>query len=40
LQKSKIERHPKSRESRFLEVSIAGMLHSADTRVCGGFCLK
>jgi hypothetical protein len=40
LQKSKIERHQKSRESRFLDASAAAMLCSADAKVRGRFCTK
>jgi hypothetical protein len=40
LQKSKIERPRKSRESRFLNASIAATLCSEDTKVGGRFCVK
>jgi hypothetical protein len=40
LQKSKIERHQKSRESRFLDASTAATLCSADAKVRGRFCTK
>ncbi len=40
LQKSKIERRQKSRESRFLGISIAARLLGADTKVRGRFCVK
>lgn len=38
LKKSKIERLPKSRESRCLDVSAAAMLARSDTKVRGRFC--
>jgi len=38
LKKSKIERFPKSRESRCLDVSTAAMLARGDTKVRGRFC--
>src|SRR5450755_2949936 len=38
LQKSKIERQQKSRESRFLDASTAATLCSADAKVRGRFC--
>jgi hypothetical protein len=37
LQKSKIGRHPKSRESRILGNSAAAMLCGADTKLSGRF---
>jgi hypothetical protein len=40
LQKSKIERRQKSRESRFLGISIAARLLGADTKVRGRLCVK
>ena len=40
LQNSKIERRSKSRESRFLLVSVAATAHSADAKVRGRFCAK
>jgi hypothetical protein len=40
LQKSKIERCRKSRESGFLDTSTAAMLRSADGKVRGHFCAK
>jgi hypothetical protein len=40
LQKSKIERPRKSRESRFLNASTAATLCSEDTKVGGRFCVK
>ena len=40
LQKSKIESRQKSRESRFLSVSIAEGLLGIDTKVRGRFCVK
>jgi len=40
LQKSKIERPRKSRESRFLNASTAATLCSEDTKVGGLFCVK
>jgi hypothetical protein len=40
LQKSKIERRRKSRESRFLDVSTAARLCRPDTKVRGRFCVK
>jgi hypothetical protein len=40
LQKSKIERRRKSRESRCLGVSTAAMLARPDTKVRGRFCVK
>jgi hypothetical protein len=40
LKKSKIERLPKSRESRCLDVSTAAMLARPDTNVRGRFCVK
>jgi hypothetical protein len=40
LQKSKIERLRKSRESRCLDISIAAMLARADAKVRGRFCAK
>src|ERR1035437_8238984 len=40
LQKSKIKRHGKSRESRFLDISTAAKLCRADTKVRGHFCVK
>src|SRR5260370_32916228 len=40
LQKSKIERCRKSRESGFLDTSTAGIPRSADAKVRGHFCAK
>jgi hypothetical protein len=40
LQKSKIEPRQKSRESRFLSVSIAEGLLGINTKVRGRFCVK
>jgi len=40
LQKSKIERHQKSRESGLLDIPTAATLCSADAEVCGRFCAK
>src|SRR5882757_9333551 len=40
LQKSKIERDQKFRESRFFDVSTAAKPRSADTMVRGRFCVK
>jgi len=40
LQKSKIERRRKSRESRCLDVSTAAMLARPDTKVRRRFCVK
>jgi hypothetical protein len=40
LQKAKIEPRQKSRESRFLSVSIAEGLFGIDTKVRGRFCVK
>ena len=40
LQKSKIERRQKSRESRFSGISIAAWLLGEDTKVRGRFCVK
>jgi hypothetical protein len=40
LQKSKIDRCQKSRESRFLDTSTVARLCSADVQVRGQFCAK
>jgi hypothetical protein len=40
LQKSKIERYRKSRESGFLDASTAATRCSADAKVRGRFCAK
>jgi hypothetical protein len=40
LQKSKIRRRQKSRESRFLDISIAARLVGADTKVHGRLGVK
>jgi hypothetical protein len=40
LQKSKIDRPRKSRDSRFLDAATAAKLSTADTRTGSGFCAK
>ena len=40
LQKSKIERPRKSRESRFLDAATAAKPSMADTKTGGRFCVK
>jgi hypothetical protein len=40
LQKSKIQRRQKSRESQLLDISFAATILGADTKVRGGFCVK